>query len=316
MKRPQGPDVYSMPIMTRRSTAGFVRVAALRVAMITAAIVIVFRAAPARADNVSELIKQLDDDSTKVRLAAALNLQKLGDQKAILPLVKVLGNDSNDEVRSAAAIALAKLVDSSTKPGIKSLVISSLKKTESNDSSSLVKAQATKSLAALGAGGGGSGPPPPTTGKNGIYVNVGPMSSKTGDPAVDTKMRPAMVKVSTQTLGKVAASMATTWAGGAAPTSAQLNQKGFQGFYVDGTLNELKVSTSGSSATVSCKISMLLASFPDKSVFGFLNGGAKVQGGASAKEVSLSSDDCVSAVVESLIATKIVPTIKTKAGIP
>lgn len=301
--------------MTRTTTVGLARALLVRVAMITAALLIVFRAAPAHADNVSELIKQLDDDSDKVRLAAAVNLTKLGDQKAILPLVKVLGNDSSADVRSAAAIAVAKLIDASTKSSIKNLVINALKKAETNDSSSLVKSQATKSLAALGAGGGGTGTPPPTTGKNGIYVNIGPMSSKTGDAAADAKMRPAMVKVSTQTLGRVASSMTTTWAGGV-PTSAQLNQKGFQGYYVDGTLNELKVATAGNSTTVSCKISMLLASFPDKSVFGMLNGGAKVQGGSSAKDIALSSDDCVSAVVESLIATKIVPTIKTKAGIP
>lgn len=304
-----------MTMMRRRTrTVDFARAVLARVATITAALVILFRAAPAHADNVSELIRQLDDDSDKVRLAAAVNLTKLGDQKAILPLVKVLGNDGSADVRSAAAIAVAKLVDSSTKPGIKNLVISALKKAEANDASSLVKSQASKSLSALGAGGGG-GTPPPTTGKNGIYVNIGPMSSKTGDPAADAKMRPAMVKVSTQTLGKVASSMATSWSGGI-PTSAQLNQKGFQGFYVDGTLNELNVATAGNSTTVSCKISMLLASFPDKSVFGFLNGGAKVQGGSSAKDIALSSDDCVSAVVESLIASKIVPTIKTKAGIP
>ncbi len=305
-----------MTMMRRRTrTVGFARAVLARVVTVTAALVILFRAAPAHADNVSELIRQLDDDSDKVRLAAAVNLTKLGDQKAILALVKVLGNDGSADVRSAAAIGVAKLVDSSTKPGIKNLVISALKKAEANDASSLVKSQASKSLSALGAGGGGGGTPPPTSGKNGIYVNIGPMSSKTGDPAADAKMRPAMVKVSTQTLGKVASSMATSWSGGI-PTSAQLNQKGFQGFYVDGTLNELKVATAGNSTTVSCKISMLLASFPDKSVFGFLNGGAKVQGGSSAKDIALSSDDCVSAVVESLIASKIVPTIKTKAGIP
>ena len=55
---------------------------------------------------------------------------------------------------------------------------------------------------------------------------------------------------------------------------------------------------------------MLLASFPDKSVFGFLNGGAKVQGSASPSDIELASEDCVSAVVEDLIAKKIVPTIK------
>lgn len=294
---------------------GLVHAWLVRVATITAALAIVFRAAPVRADNVSELIKQLEDDSDKVRLAAAVNLTKLGDQKALLPLVKVLSNDSSADVRSAAAIAVAKLVDSTTKSSVKGLVINALKKAEASDASSLVKSQAAKSLAALGASGGTTGQQAATTGKNGIYVNIGPMSSKTGDAAADAKLRPAMVKVATQTLGKVASSMATSWTGGV-PTSVQLDQKGFQGFYVDGTLTELKVTTAGSSTTVSCKINMLLASFPDKAIFGLLNGGARVQGGSSAKDIALSSDDCVSAVVESLIATKIVPTIKTKASIP
>lgn len=290
---------------------GVVDVALLRALTIMTALLIVFRAMPAHADNVGVLIKQLESDSDKVRLAAVLNLTKLGDAKAILPLVKVVGNDSDDAVREAAAVGLGKLATNS-KGSIKNLVINGLKKAEANDSSGRVKTQAGKSLVALGAGGGGTSTPPPTGGKNGIYVNIGPMSSKTGDSAVDGKMRPAMVKVSQQTLTRVASSMATTWSGGGAPTSAQLNQKGFQGFYVDGTLNELKVSGD----TVSCKISMLLASYPDKSVFGFLNGGAKVQGGSSARDIALASDDCVAAVVEDLIAKKIVPTIKTKAGIP
>ncbi len=304
-------DVYLADDMSTRA----VGLAVIRAIAIAAALLIVFRAMPAHADNVSELIKQLEDDSDKVRLAATINLTKLGDQKAILPLVKVLGNDGDKDVRSAAANGLARLVDANTKSSIKNLVVAALKKAQSNDASELVKSQAAKALTALGAGGGGGGQAPPTTGKNGIYVNIGPMSSKTGDPAADSKMRPVMVKISIQTLGKVASNMATSWSGGT-PTSAQLNQKGFQGFYVDGTLNELKISTAGSSSTVSCKISMLLASFPDKSVFGFLNGGAKVQASASPKDIALASDDCVSAVVESLIATKIVPTIKTKAGIP
>jgi hypothetical protein len=56
----------------------------------------------------------------------------------------------------------------------------------------------------------------------------------------------------------------------------------------------------------------LLASYPEKSIFGLLNGGASVQ--ASGSDVALAREDCVSAVVEDLIAKKIVPTINTKAG--
>jgi hypothetical protein len=57
---------------------------------------------------------------------------------------------------------------------------------------------------------------------------------------------------------------------------------------------------------------MLLADFPDKSVFGFLNGGANVQGSASQRDIDLGTQDCIQAVVEDLITKKIVPTIKTK----
>ena len=139
------------------------------------------------------------------------------------------------------------------------------------------------------------------------------MSSKTGTD--DAKLQKMMVKVATDTMGKVAGNMPTTWPGGV-PTKAALDGKGVLGFYVDGTLNELKIEKAGSSSNVSCKISMLLASFPDKSVFGFLNGGAKVQASSSPRDVDLAREDCVSAVVEDLIAKKIVPTIKTKAGTP
>jgi len=98
------------------------------------------------------------------------------------------------------------------------------------------------------------------------------------------------------------------------PTRKDLDKKGIAGFYVDGTLNEVKVEKSGNSAKVSCKVNMLLASFPEKAVFGFLNGGAAVQASSSAGDIALAQQDCVAAVVESLIAKQIVPTIKTKVG--
>jgi len=125
-----------------------------------------------------------------------------------------------------------------------------------------------------------------------------------------------MVKISASTLGRSAPKMQQSWAG-SLPTSPQgFASKGYSAFFVDGTLNELKVQTSGNTATISCKISMLLASFPDKSIFGMLTGGAKVQGSASQKDIDLAGEDCVTAVVEDLIAKKIVPTINSKVANP
>src|SRR4029078_8448656 len=118
-------------------------------------------------------------------------------------------------------------------------------------------------------------------------------------------------KTAEKTLGKVASSMQTTWPGGV-PNKSTLTSKGVSGFYVDGTLNALDIKTSGGGATISCKVSMLLADFPDKSVFGFLNGGASVTASASQSEQDLAREDCVTAVIENLITSKIVPTIKSK----
>lgn len=264
--------------------------------------------------QVSALIDQLEDSSDKVRLSAALNLTKLGDPAAVPALAKRLDADveSSKNVRSAAAVGLGTLVTDKVKGSARSVAIKALQNAQQNDPSELVKVQSEKALQKIGAATTSGGTQ--ASGGGQIYVNVGPMSSKTGSN--DTKFRELMVKESEKTLKRVASSMATTWPGGGVPNKSQLAQKGFQGFYVDGTLNEVKVSKSGNTATISCKVSMLLASFPDKSVFGFLNGGASVQGSTSQRDIDLGSEDCVAAVVESLIATKIVPTIKSKAGSP
>lgn len=270
------------------------------------------------ASDTDDLVNTLKNDSSdKNRLSAALNLARLGDgsPSVLLALAKALINDSDKNVRGASAVALGKLVTASTKSSVKGLVVNDLKAAVANDDSDFVKQQAQKALTAIT--GQASNTPPPTSGNGGggnggIYVNIGPMSSKVGT-ANDAKLRALMVKVANQTLAKVAAKMQTSWPGGT-PSKTVLAQKSVSGFYVDGTLNALTSSVSGSTATITCKVSMLLADFPDKNMFGFLNGGASVQGAASPSEQALAGEDCVSAVIEDLIAKKIVPTICSKAS--
>ncbi len=283
------------------------RVLVLCVAVVTAL------ARPARADNVDSLVGQLaNDDSDRVRLSAALNLVKLNDAstKVVLALAKALVNDSYKDVRAACAVGLGKLITAKTSGSLKGLVVKNLQQAASSDSSDFVKQQAQKALKSIGAeSGGGSGGGSSGGGGGGVYVNLGPMSSKTGNN--DAKLKALMVRVATATMAKAAPSMLTSWPGGA-PSKAALAAKGVAGFYVDGTLNQLQVKTSGGGATISCKVSMLLADFPDKNMFGFLNGGASVTAGASASDQELASQDCVQAVIENLIANKIIPTIKSK----
>jgi hypothetical protein len=284
----------------------FVRAAAPLVVL-----VVLLASSIARADNVDTLVKQLGDSSDKIRLAAALNLAKAGDERAILPLAKSLLNDSDKNVRGAAAVGLGKLIKAKPTTKYKSLAVANLKTAAANDGSDFVKTQAANALATIGAGGSSTTTTTTSGGRGGVYVMVGPMSSKTTSSKND-KLRALMVKTAQKTLTKVAPNMSQTWSSGT-PTKSDLAKKGVSGFYVDGTLNTLDIKTSGGGATISCKVSMLLADFPDKSVFGFLNGGASVTASGSKTDQDLASEDCVTAVIENLITSKIVPTIKSKA---
>lgn len=283
----------------------------MRRIVLSLAVLFVF-AHSAYADNVDTLVKRLGDSSEKVRLAAAVNLAKTEDERGILPLAKAVTADSDKNVRAAAAVGLGKLLMANSKSKYKTLATKNLANAAANDSSDFVRQQADAALKLVQgkttattktttSGGGGKG---------GIYVNVGPMSSKTGGTK-DAKWRGIMVKVTEKTLAKSAPTMQTSWPGGT-PTKSALSSKGASGFYVDGTLNTLDIKNTGGGATISCKVSMLLADFPDKSVFGFLNGGASVTASNSEKDQDLAAEDCVAAVIENLIANKIIPTIKSK----
>jgi hypothetical protein len=278
---------------------------------------VIANGAPARADNVDDLKKQAADSSDKVRLSAAINLTKTGDPRAILTLAGLLGKDSNDRVRGAAAAGLGTLVNDQTTKSYKNLAVGALKRAAESDESSDVRQLASDALKNIGEAAPAKPGPDNRGGPAGaIYVNIGPMASKTGDSGADGKLKALMVKIASKTMARVASKMLTQWQGGGVPTKAMLDANNTMGFYVDGTINELKIKESGSSATVSCKINMLLASFPDKSIFGLLNGGASVQASGSATDLALAREDCVSAVVEDLIAKKIIPTITSKAASP
>jgi hypothetical protein len=263
-----------------------------------------------RADTIANLIAQLDDSSDRVRTSAVLALMNQENPRAIDALAHTLKKSGETKnVRGLAATALGRIVMGG-KPNAdeRRVAVDALIAAES-DPDPYVSAKATAARSQLGS----STPTPKSNGGGGgIYVNIGPMSSKTGNTADDPKYRASMQKTSTQTLKRIAPQYQTEWGGGI-PTKAQLAAKNMTGFYVDGTLNEIKIEKSGNSSKVSCKVNMLLASFPDKAVFGFLNGGAAVQASASTTDIALASQDCVAAVVESLITKQIVPTIKAKA---
>lgn len=258
----------------------------------------------AQADNVTRLMGKLSKSSdNKVRLSAALSLAKLKDQRSVWTFVQAL-KDSDKTVRGVSAASLGKIVSSSTSSKMRARVLKELDKAISSDSNAFVRKQAKRALKLVKAiEDGGS------VGSGNTYVNIGVMSAKVPDGKT---MRAYMQKTVLKTFKKKATSMFTQWPGAANPSKKQISSKKVKAFHVDGTLLELKAVSSGSSTTVTCKVSMLLASYPEKSMFGFLKGGAQVQSSSSSKQIQYAKEDCVAAVMEDLVSRKIIPTLKAR----
>ena len=256
----------------------------------------------AHADQVDKLVKQLQSSSDyKVRLSAALNLAKIRDRRAIPVFLRAL-KDSDRTVRGVAAAGLGKLVNADTPAVITKRVLAELKTASSKDSSSFVRKQALKahnSLKSLGGGGGSGGEPALTAGAT--FVNIGSMSAETSDATTIKRLMKSTVE---KTFQKNASSMVI----GGDLSGSVIKAKKLNAFHVDGTVNSIDAS----GGWVECKVSMLLATYPEKSMFGFLKGGAKVQAGSSASDVRLAAEDCVGAVMEDLIRRKIIPTIQSR----
>lgn len=266
-------------------------------------------ATPARADNVDILIKDVKTSGEyKVRLSAVLALARLGDKRGIVPLIGAL-SDRDKTVRGAAAVALGKLLTAQTPATVRTQAVDALKALIAREGTPSVKQAAQKTLSQLEAIDAESAAAAVPAG--GVYIAVDQMASKV-EPVADLKA--LMRKTASVTLTKKAKDFLQSWPGGKAPSKRDLTAKKVTGFYLDGTVSELSVKQKGNSATVSCKINMLIASYPEKSIFGMLTGTASVAGTNDPRDIELAKEDCIAAVVEDLVATKVVPTIRTKVG--
>ena len=256
--------------------------------------------ADAHADNVDRLINQLRGSSSyKVRLSAALTLTKLGDPRAIGPLTRAL-RDQEKTVRGVAAAGLGKLVTADTPARQRTQVLAALRRVARSDSNSVVRRQAEKAYNKVESLEDASP-------AGGVFVDVGAMGDKTRkNPALKNLMRQTVAN----TFKKRASGMRI---GGEGPPPSRSQLRNMSAFHLQGTLTSLSVSESGRSAEVSCKVSMLIATYPEKSMFGFLNGGARVSTGSSSRDIELGKQDCVAAVMEDLVARKVIPTLESRS---
>ncbi len=134
-----------------------------------------------------------------------------------------------------------------------------------------------------------------------VFVEIGSMAVK---KSFDKKYIKTLPKVM-QTAAEKAFKKAGMGAGG--------NTKGKQGFLFQGTVVDLTMKKKGAKSTIACKVSLLIATLPTKSMFGFMDGGAQVQTGSKERDIDFGAEDCVVAVIEDLIKKKAVKAIVEKA---
>lgn len=91
--------------------------------------------------------------------------------------------------------------------------------------------------------------------------------------------------------------------------------KNATGFYIDGNVNSITKTDKGSSAVLDAKVTMQIAEWPKKSMFGFLKGGGQVTSG-NAKNLDADVADTVLSVLEDLLKKKAIPAMDARAKKP
>jgi hypothetical protein len=232
--------------------------------------------------KVDELCRAVVDDSSnyKVRVQAALVLGKLGDARAVQPLIKALG-DQNRTVRGIAASALGQLGDSAALDPLRNLL--------RNETDSFVRGQTEKAVAALAGAGGGAG-------KRGakIYVNFGSFVGgvKGAGPEASKVIHDAL----SRELGKMPVVTLTL----SAADQHNFGKSGMAGFYIDGNITKLEESSAGGGSETSCDVKVMVARWPQKSIIMWTNAGASVQSGSRPRDKENARKDCLEASARGL----------------
>ncbi len=229
-------------------------------------------------DRIAELTRTLSSSSEKARLAAAAALGKLGDRRAMKPLVTALG-DPSPQIRAVAAAALGKLGHKAALPALKGAA--------EDDADAKVRVNARHAAIAVAKANGLPAPWPepaaarparPGFGKQpralgpapDVYVLVN--SSADDSPGkADKPTRKAHAEIARKTLVEScnANPVVTT-------AASEAERLGLDPRHIDLAVVKMDVATVGSLVEVNAQLRLAISDGQGK-MLSFLSGGAKVQ---------------------------------------
>lgn len=288
----------------------------MRRGVLLAVALVVASTSRAVADDLDPAIDQLAHaESYKVRLAAAINLSKSHDGKAVTALSTALIRDDEPTIRRVCALALAKIVDETTPKSSRDLANRALAQAAKSDRDAKVRDAATKAIAALASiatepSGGGGGPE--------VFVNVGGATDTTHKGPPDLEKRLAGV-----VRGVVKhSSYAVEWPGGGSPTHGDLQRAGTKAFFVGTTIASIEISKHGNHTQVDCTVAIRIAPWDgsdgserwEATKAATAKGSGMAETGSSDTLVAGGIRDCVLAVAEEVAERKVVPFIKNLAA--
>jgi hypothetical protein len=86
------------------------------------------------------------------------------------------------------------------------------------------------------------------------------------------------------------------------------------GFHVGATATH-DIQKLGRGIMVTCTVSVIMATYPSKSMFALLNGVASVPAERDVALIARAADECIAAVVSDLVENKVRPELLRKAGL-
>jgi hypothetical protein len=269
--------------------------------------------ASARADNVEDAVRSLDDSSSRVRLSAVIALSKVRDVRAVYALLGRARNDEDPGIRRAATNALEKMITSQTPDDAREYGANTLRQIAKNDVDGQVRAAAGKALQVVG--------PlvttraPSSAKKPEVFVNIDVATDQTQQ--MPTGAGDKITKIVRQNID--AKGFATSWPGGL-PTGAELGRS--RAFIVASTVKQIAITKIGGQTQISCTVAIRVAPWSgtdggekwEANKAASASGSAKAVTGNRDREVQGGVRECLEAVAEDVTSRQVLPFLRRIVG--